>query len=111
MNVGSLETLARKDRGDAVAYTTIDMGDGVEGDFCIENFSEETAGRLIAACKQVQNRAMTDDVITNAIAEALPDYLSGASSLEATPEDRCRYQYLPGRVGMTVHSYIHVNRF
>ena len=84
VNVGSLETLARKDRGDAVAYTTIDMGDGVEGDFCIENFSEETAGRLIAACKQVQNRAMTDDVITNAIAEALPDYLSGASSLEAT---------------------------
>ena len=48
-------------------------------------FPKSTAGRLIAACKQVQNRAMTDDVITNAIAEAfVPDYLSGASSLEAT---------------------------
>ena len=84
MNVGSLETLARKDRSDAAAYTTIDMGNGVEGDFYIGNFSEETAERLMAACKQVQNRAMTDEVITNAIAEALPDYLSGAASLEAT---------------------------
>lgn len=84
VNVKSLNYQAAQDRNDNKAVTMIDIGGGSYSEFVIDTYSEEEAQRLIEICKGLTKRAYTDSRIEQEIAAALPAYLSGEQSVEAT---------------------------
>lgn len=84
VNVEALENQIKKDRSDYAAYTTISIGGGQETGFEIGAVSEENGKRMIEACKEADKIIIRDKEIEKVMAEVLPAYLNGQSSLEET---------------------------
>lgn len=84
VNTAALTALAGKDRRDAEACTTIEIGEGMQQEFIIESFSAEDANGLVEMCKKVSIRAKEDSQIRQVLIEALSAYLNGSKSLEET---------------------------
>ena len=84
VNVEALENQIKKDRSDYTAYTTISIGGGAETGFEIGALSEENGKRMLEVCKEVDKIIIRDKEIEKVMAEVLPSYLNGQSSLEDT---------------------------
>lgn len=84
INAGCLEMLAAVDRSDIEACTSIEIGDGVSDMFYINDYSQETAQRLLAVCKQLDHPVKEDAKIREVLVDTLPLYLQGTQSLEDT---------------------------
>lgn len=84
VNVDCLETLAAADRSELAASTTIEIGEGMEEPFTINDYSQETAQRLLAVCKELDHPVKEDEKIREVLTETLPAYLQGTQSLEET---------------------------
>ena len=80
----ALENQIKKDRSDYTAYTTISIGGGAETGFEIGALSEENGKRMLEVCKEVDKIIIRDKEIEKVMAEVLPSYLNGQSSLEDT---------------------------
>ena len=86
VNAKSLEFLAAKDRSNAEAYTSIEIGEGMYEEFHIKSYSEEDAEKLMDTCRQVTKIAESDDKVLEELAAALPGYLDGTQTVEETIE-------------------------
>lgn len=84
INASCLETLAKTDRSELAAETSIEIGDGVEELFKIGAYSEETAQKLMELCKGLDHPVKEDAKIREVLIETLPAYLQGTQSLEET---------------------------
>lgn len=84
INEKALQALSKRDRTDAMAYTAIEVGDGLYEEFEIGTYSDEEAQRLMDACRSVTDRVMKDDKVREEIIAAIPGYLDGSQSLEDT---------------------------
>lgn len=83
VNVAALEKMAHSDRSEAEAETEIEA-EGGSVEFRISDYSEETADRLVKACKELSRPAGEDEKIREVLTETLADYLKGGQSLEDT---------------------------
>lgn len=86
INAGCLETLAKFDRSEYSACTSIEIGEGAEEMFNIDAYPEETAQKLVALCKGLDRPYKEDAKIREVLIDTLPLYLQGAQSLEETME-------------------------
>lgn len=84
VNTSSLETQAAADRSMNEAYTTIEIGEGMEEEFIIKAFSDEDAQKLVDMCRNVHVRAKEDTKIREELIAALPGYLNGAQTIQET---------------------------
>lgn len=82
INTVCLEKLAAADRSDIAAETTIETEDGGEEVFLISDYSQETAGKLLALCKGLNQPVKEDAKIREVLTESLGDYLTGAETVE-----------------------------
>lgn len=82
VNSASLEKQSHQDRSEAEAYTTIEA-EGGEVEFAILDYSEETADKLTALCKSLDNPVKEDEKIREVLIESLDGYLKGSQTKEA----------------------------
>ena len=82
VNARSLEKLARRDRSDAEAVTSITGDDGGEVVFEIKDFSETTAQKLVEICETVNRPVKEDAKIREVLIDSLGAYLRGEGELE-----------------------------
>lgn len=86
INAGSLEILAKFDRSEYAACTSIEIGEGAEELFNIDAYPEETAQKLVELCKGLDRPYTEDAKIREVLIDTLPLYLQGTQSLEETIE-------------------------
>lgn len=84
INTEALENQVKKDRTDYCVYTEIDIGGGQTTGFEISPVNETDGRALIEICRSVDKIVIKDKQIETVIAEALPAYINGSSSLEET---------------------------
>lgn len=84
VNRGALESLAAADRSELAMATGIVTEDGGMEIFEILDYSEEIAQELKKICEGLKRPAMEDEKIREELIAALPSYLAGSSTLEAT---------------------------
>ena len=82
VNARSLEKLARRDRSDAEAVTSITGDDGDEVVFEIKDLSETTAQKLVEICETVNRPVKEDAKIREVLIDSLGAYLRGEGELE-----------------------------
>ena len=84
INAVSLENQAGKDRTDAEAYTTIDLGGGQSIGFEIKDFDGVQADELLEMCRSVDKKVVEDTEVKNKLADSVAGYLDGSRTLEET---------------------------
>ncbi len=84
VNAASLLVQMGQDRSDAEAVASLASADGEDEVLYINVYSEEYAKKLVELCRGLERPAAEDEQIRTVLEETLPDYLSGARSLEET---------------------------